>query len=204
MNIEENARGIIFAYDEAQNLSDHAEKEQYPLSLLLDVFQLIQRKGIPFMLLLTGLPTLFPKFVDARTFAERMFHVVTLDRLNKEECRDAICIPCQNIAFSFSEQSIDAITDTSKGYPYFIQFICRETYDVFIQDFAENGETRAVPVLSILAKLDADFFDGRWSRATDRQRELLRVIASLENCDTEFSGNIPTQCNRYLQRVRQP
>jgi len=31
--------GVIFAYDEAQTMSDHAEKEQYPLSLLLDVFQ---------------------------------------------------------------------------------------------------------------------------------------------------------------------
>ena len=48
---------VIFAYDEAQNLADNAEKEQYPLSLLLDVFQSIQRKGIPFMLVLTGLPT---------------------------------------------------------------------------------------------------------------------------------------------------
>ena len=30
-------RGIIFAYDEAQNLADHSEKDQYPLSLLLDL-----------------------------------------------------------------------------------------------------------------------------------------------------------------------
>ncbi|MBK5282685.1 MAG: ATP-binding protein, partial [Nitrospiraceae bacterium] len=29
-------RGIIFAYDEAQNLSDSATKDQFPLSLLLD------------------------------------------------------------------------------------------------------------------------------------------------------------------------
>ena len=41
---------VIFAYDEAQNLADHAEKEQFPLSVLLDVFQSIQKKGIPFML----------------------------------------------------------------------------------------------------------------------------------------------------------
>jgi len=58
---------VIFAYDEAQNLSDHAEKEQFPLSVLLDVFQSIQKKGIPFMLVLAGLPTLFSKLVDART-----------------------------------------------------------------------------------------------------------------------------------------
>jgi hypothetical protein len=30
--------GVIFAYDEAQNLSDHAAANEYPLSLLLDLF----------------------------------------------------------------------------------------------------------------------------------------------------------------------
>ena len=73
-------RGIVLAYDEAQNLSDQAATQQYPLSLLLDVFQSIQKKGLPIMLVLTGLPTLFPKLVEARTFAERMFHVMTLRR----------------------------------------------------------------------------------------------------------------------------
>ena len=72
----EGQHRIIFAYDEAQNLSEHAAKEQFPLSVLLDVFQSIQKKGIPFMLVLVGLPTLFPKLVDARTYAERMFRVM--------------------------------------------------------------------------------------------------------------------------------
>ena len=43
-----NEPGLVFAYDEAQNLSDQAEKDQYPLSLLLDVFQSIQRKSLSF------------------------------------------------------------------------------------------------------------------------------------------------------------
>ncbi len=77
----ETCRGIILAYDEAQNLGDQSARQQYPLSLLLDVFQSIQKKDIPFMLVLTGLPTLFPKLVEARTFSERMFHVITLGKL---------------------------------------------------------------------------------------------------------------------------
>src|SRR4051794_39248010 len=48
----ENKKGVIFAYDEAQNLADARVENEYPLSLLLDVFQSIQRKGIPFMLVL--------------------------------------------------------------------------------------------------------------------------------------------------------
>jgi hypothetical protein len=72
---------VIFAYDEAQNLSDHPGKEQ---------FQSIQSKGISFMLVLAGLPTLFPKLVDARTYAERMFRVVTLTRLSDDQSREAM------------------------------------------------------------------------------------------------------------------
>ena len=90
-------KGIIFAYDEAQNLSDQAQKEQYPLSLMLDTFQSVQRKGLPLMLILTGLPTLFPKLVEARTFSERMFRVVFLKILNSEESRDAILKPIEDM-----------------------------------------------------------------------------------------------------------
>ena len=89
-------RGLIFAYDEAQNLGDNSPNDEYPLSLLLDVFQSIQRKGIPFMLVLVGLPTLFPKLVETRTYTERMFHVVHLGRLDEESSREAIVKPIED------------------------------------------------------------------------------------------------------------
>ncbi|MFK3725595.1 ATP-binding protein [Pseudomonas monteilii] len=178
--------GIVFAYDEAQNLSDHAQKDQFPLSMLLDVFQSIQRKGIPFMLALTGLPTLFPKLVEARTYAERMFRVVMLDKLSENAVQDAIRIPLQNCPVKLSDPSRQQVGQLSGGYPYFVQFICREVYDVFIQQI-DNDQQVGVPADEILRKLDSDFFVGRWARATDRQRELLGVIAELEHCDGEFS-----------------
>jgi len=181
-------RGIIFAYDEAQNLADHAEEKQYPLSVLLDTFQSIQRMGYRFMLVLVGLPTLFPKLVEARTFSERMFHVVFLDRLDHEASRAAIEVPLKTIdqVDALSLESIEVVIDTSGGYPYFIQFMCREVYDVFVQQ-KRAGERMTVPIGEILRKLDTDFFAGRWNKATDRQRELLAVIARLENADSEFT-----------------
>jgi transcriptional regulator of acetoin/glycerol metabolism len=38
-----------------------------------------------------------------------------------------------------------------------------------------------------MLKLDADFFAGRWSRVTDRQRQLMAIIALLPNPDDEFT-----------------
>lgn len=190
---------IIFAYDEAQNLTDNAGKDEFPLSVLLDVFQSIQRKGIPFMLVLTGLPTLFPKLVDARTFAERMFHVVTLAKLSDDESRDAIIKPVEvaGCPIRLNEGSVAVIVRESGGYPYFIQFICREVFDVFIQQIAAD-EDPEVPVDAIQRKLDTDFFAGRWSRVTDRQRQMLWVIAKLEPAEDEFTIHEVVSCSRKL------
>lgn len=74
----------------------------------------------------------------------------------------------------------------SGGYPYFLQFIYRGVYDAFIQR-SDKGEKALVPVEEIERKLDTDFFAGRWSRTTDRQRELLSVVAKLERCEDEFT-----------------
>ncbi len=190
---------VIFAYDEAQNLTDHASKDQFPLSVLLDVFQSIQKKGIPFMLVLAGLPTLFPKLVDARTYSERMFRVMTLTKLSREASREAIIKPIEvaECPVNLTPESVEVIIHESAGYPYFIQFICREVYDVFIRQHADE-ESKVVPIEAIQHKLDADFFAGRWAKITDRQRELLWAVAHLEHPDEEFTISELTETTKAL------
>ena len=181
------ARGIVFAYDEAQTLIDRPERDEFPASVLLDAFQSLQRRGLPLMLVLAGLPMLPSNLVETRTYAERMFHVLFLDRLNPEDSREAITRPIARTGsrLPLSEKSVDAIVKLSGGYPYFIQFICKEVYDAFIHRL-DRGQTARVPVREIQEKLDADFFAARWGRATDRQRELMSIIAGLKGSDEEF------------------
>lgn len=152
-----NVRGIIFAYDESQNMMDHAEKEQFPLSLMLEVFQSIQKKGIPFMLVFTGLPTLMPKLIDSRTYSERMFHILVLDRLNETDSQAAIMKPIDDAKcpVKFNDLGIKAIVAASGGYPYFIQFICRELYDAYLQT-----DGKGIPVSEAVRKLGRRFLYG--------------------------------------------
>lgn len=193
-------RGIVFAYDEAQTLTDNTKSEQFPLSLLLDVFQSIQRKGIRFMLVLTGLPTLQPNLVATRTYTERMFNVFMLQQLKEDAIKDAIKVPLLNQDGSpkkdmlqFSESAVEIISTSSGGYPYFIQYICRETYDAFLQK-QDNGEEISVPVDSIMEKLDNNFFYGRWAKATDREKELMTVIAK-----SRKDNFTPTQLSKLTE-----
>jgi len=186
-------KGIIFAYDEVQTMCDHPQERQYPLSMLLDIFQSIQRTRVPFMLALTGLPTLFPKLIEARTYSERMFRVVSLSVLSNGECKDAITKPVEHMAhvpLYFTDESVETITNHSDGYPYFIQFICREVYDVWMNTPGPGTAVEhnlSVTMEGIIRKLDADFFAGRWVQLTDRQRELLTVVAFIDSGDGEFS-----------------
>ena len=194
--------GLVFAYDEAQNISNNSKKEQFPLSVLLDAFQSVQRKNVPFMLALVGSPTLVPKLVDARAFSERMFRVLSLGQLSEEDSREAILKPVEeaDCPFAFTPKSVEAIADLSGGYPYFIQFICREVFDLWVEDLYD-GRVPVIPTDEIIRKLDSDFFAGRWARATDRQRELLYVISQLDNARGAFSVHeVEEQSSRVLEK----
>ena len=193
--------GIVFAYDEAQNLSDHAAKDEYPLSLLVDVFSRLQRTPhhCRFLLVLTGLPTLYPKLNEARTFTERMFHVMHLQRLADDEAKAAIEKPIEltGSPIKFSDRAVSNIMQMSAGYPYFIQFICKEVFDAWIVR-QQRGEATTVPSSEISEKLDQDFFAPRWARSTDRQQDFMKVVATLENSDEEFTVQEIVSASRKL------
>ncbi len=183
-------KGIIFAWDEAQNLADRSKDNEYPLGVLLDVFSSLQSQGAPFMLALAGLPTLFPKLVESRTYAERMFRVMALENLSHDASHEAIMKPLDKestLIKKYFNDLNDMIYDYTNGYPYFIQFWCRELYDYLTDSRPDVDEKSADIVDRISRKLDMDFFEGRWARLTDRQRDLLGVIARLKNSGGEFT-----------------
>jgi len=181
----DGTKGIIFAYDEAQLVADRKDKEQYPLAVLLETFQSLQKSGAKYFLLLTGLPTLFARLVESRTYAERMFTVQELGRLEGKDARKAIEVPVAKTKWKFTETAIQKIIDMTDGYPYFIQFFGRETFD----HLKVHSEEKSVPIPldSIMRKLDSDFFAGRWEQLTDRMREFLYCVSDLENVDGEFT-----------------
>jgi hypothetical protein len=205
--VKHQVKGIILAYDEAQILKDRAEDKQYPLSLLLEIIQFMQRKEIPYLLVLTGLPTLVNTLSEARTYSERMFEIITLKQLGDTETRDAILVPIQKekCPVTFTEYGINEIIKYSSGYPYFIQFYCKETFDSILQQINVGVESPAVIISDFVRKLDVDFYAARWSRVTDRQRELLVVIAKLPTANQEFTAKeISQKSNEILEKPFAP
>jgi len=60
-------------------------------------------------------------------------------------------------------------------------------FDTYLQQKASGAVNPVVTVKQTVRKLDSDFFAGRWNRETDRQRQLLAMVAALPKCDVEFT-----------------
>jgi len=104
-----------------------------------------------------------------------MFHLLSLSKLAEKSSRQAITKPIEEkqCPVQFDAKSVEEIIRLSDGYPYFIQYICREVYDIWVQSVNRGERPPRIPSDAILRKLDTDFFAGRWAKATDRQRDLM-------------------------------
>jgi hypothetical protein len=124
--------------------------------------------------------------------------------LTETETTEAVCRPIQDskCPFTVAPDSIKDLWKVTRGYPYFVQYVCREVFDIWVQAHHEGKKPTFIPMSIIMRKLDSDFFSGRWARATDRQRELLQIIASLPNCEREFSVQeiIESKANASLKK----
>jgi hypothetical protein len=78
--------------------------------------------------------------------------------------------------------------------------MCKEVFDAWITRI-QKGEAPSVPRELIVEKLDQNFFSPRWERATDRQQDFMKVIATLENSDDEFTvQEIGTAAKELLKK----
>jgi hypothetical protein len=173
-------RGLILAYDEAQCLADKAEQNEYPMSMLIESVAALQRRvnNAPCLLILCGLPQVFQSLTETRTYTERMFHVMTLDRLSKDDTFKAVMTPIATLMppLRAPQALIEKVVNLTGGYPYLIQFFGRELVDQML----ENGGTLSAdqfPSVETFERLDAGLFSARWNRTSDKQREILAVIA---------------------------
>ncbi len=174
------AQGIVFAYDEAQCLNDHADHNEFPMSMLIETISSLQRKNgvTQYLLVLCGLPQVQDALTEARTYTERMFNVTTLERLSREDTLAAFVTPLQQLMppLVVSKELIDKAVDLTRGYPYLIQFFGKELVDELFQSGGVLSLNK-FPSPAILNRLDSGLFAARWNKTTDKQRDFLNLIA---------------------------
>lgn len=148
------------------------------LASLIRALHSASQRQLPITMLAAGLPQLIGQMGRAKSYAERLFEFVEIDRLDDEAARAALCVPAEKEGVAFASEAIAEILRQTMGYPYFLQEWGRHSWNVADASPISRADARRATTLA-LAELDAGFFRVRFDRLTPAEKRYLRAMAEL-------------------------
>jgi len=179
--------GTVLLIDEMQHL------DLDELAAICQACHETVQRNLPFFVIGAGLPNLPGVLAEAKSYSERLFHYVRIDRLQRADAIVALTAPAVAESVGWDEDAVDLVVDASGGYPYFIQQFGQTSWTaagespINVID-AEDGIRRGRELL------DDGFFRARWERATPGEREYLAAMAD--------DGEGPSSTGEVAQRLR--
>ena len=114
----------------------------------------------------------------SKSYSERLFRYVSIDRLDRESADVAVLAPARREGADFEPDALDALYAAADGYPYFVQAYGKVTWDVAAASpVTAHDVSVAGPVAA--GELAVGFFGSRYERATPAEREYMRAMATL-------------------------
>jgi len=188
--------GIALFIDEMQDMSP------YDVSALCAACHELSQTGAPLIVVGAGLPHLPAVLSGAKSYSERLFRYLRIDRLDRISADQALCAPAEREHVSFEDKALDVLYEASGGYPYFVQAYGKATWDHAPQSPITPDDVR-VAAPDAESELAVGFFGSRYERATPAEREYMRVMAQLSSHDngTDVDVAVPTaEIARTLDR----
>ena len=139
--------------------------------------ELSQTAG-PLIVVGAGLPHLPTVLSASKSYSERLFRYVPIDRLDRGAADQALLAPARREGADFTQEALDALYEAADGYPYFVQAYGKVTWDAAAASPVTAADvTVAGPQAE--AELAVGFFGSRYDRATPAEREYMRAMAML-------------------------
>ena len=139
--------------------------------------ELSQTAG-PLIVVGAGLPHLPSVLSASKSYSERLFRYVPIDRLDRPGADQALLAPARREGADFTQEALDALYAAADGYPYFVQAYGKVTWDAAAASPVTAADVR-VAGPQAEAELAVGFFGSRYDRATPAEREYMRAMATL-------------------------
>ncbi len=180
-------KGVVFLLDEFHMVRDTKQNDWHVLADFIGAINDVQSRGCMYSFILCGLPILPINIKIARSYSERMFTSFNITNLNHDSSRMAITEPLKKTDWRFSDELVDSIIRDTGGYPYFIQFFCREIINRMDKSDVGLGDYERIKDM-IKDNLSRDFFDRRIETLSDGQIKALQVMASMPEKKVTFTS----------------
>lgn len=153
--------------------------------------------GLPLVVVGAGLPHLPAVLSASKSYSERLFRYVRIDRLEREAADHALVVPAAEEGVTYEPEALDALFEATDGYPYFVQAYGKMTWDHAPTTPITPADVK-VAEPDAQAELAVGFFGSRYERATPAERDYLRAMAAVSE---ELDGTISTsELAAYLKR----
>lgn len=189
----EHKTAVVIAIDELQYIPE----EQ--LAALITALHRTSQKQLPISMVAAGLPQLLAQMGRAKSYAERLFEFLPVDKLDENAARDALCKPAHEHGVQYSADAIAEILTQTQGYPYFLQEWGKHSWNI-AQTTAITREDANRATVSALSELDVSFFRVRFDRLTPAEKKYMRAMAEL-GAGPHRSGDIATVLNREVSTI---
>jgi hypothetical protein len=164
--------GIALFVDEMQDVPTA------DVSALCAACHELSQSGGPLIVVGAGLPHLPSVLSASKSYSERLFRYVAIDRLDRESADVALLAPARREGADFEPAALDALYAAADGYPYFVQAYGKVTWDVAARSpVTAHDVSVAGPIAA--SELAIGFFGSRYERATPAEREYMRAMALL-------------------------
>ncbi|MET0839001.1 MAG: ATP-binding protein [Marmoricola sp.] len=138
----------------------------------------ISQQGAPLIVVGAGLPHLPVALAASKSYAERLFRYVVVDRLPREMAERAWTLPAASEDATYEPKALDELYRLTDGYPYFVQAYGKVTWDVAVESpITWSDVMQAAPEAE--AELAVGFFGARYDRATPAERDYMIAMADL-------------------------
>jgi len=186
--------GLVLLLDEMQDLGPD------DVSAMCASCHELSQSGAPLVVVGAGLPHVPSVLAASKSYSERLFRYLRIDKLDPAAAEQAIRTPVQREDAEIDDDALAALYETSGGYPYFVQAYGKAAWD------AAPGERITAADVAIAgpeaeAELAVGFFGSRLERATPAEREYLYGMAELADLAGEADRAVPTaQVAEHLGR----
>jgi hypothetical protein len=164
--------GIALFIDEMQDVPTP------DVSALCAATHELSQTGGPLIVVGAGLPHLPSVLSASKSYSERLFRYVPIDRLDRSAADQALLAPARREGADFTQDALDQLYEAADGYPYFVQAYGKVTWDVAAQSPVTAADVK-VAGPQAEAELAVGFFGSRYERATPAEREYMRAMAML-------------------------
>ena len=184
---------ICFFIDEIQYM------KQNQLGSLIAALHRANQLGYPIMIIGAGLPKIYKMLSDEKSYSERLFMYKKIDSLTDEQSEKAIEEPAKKFNIIYAHEATNKIVEITKGYPFFIQQLCKIVYDKTNKDVIELSDVENC-IDEFLSSLDERFFKSRYERCAESDKKFIFAMVECGELPCTIS-NVAHNLNKIVGSI---